>query len=102
MAYNRLPYQPYDDNSSHQPYPLGYPQDLPYQDEYPPQQQLPYDAYNNFAMNPYVEPGYPDYREPLPRRDGWDNAYSRDYPPRGGPPLEYGEGIFLRWNIVDL
>jgi hypothetical protein len=90
MAYNnRLPYQPYEDINTHQPYPLGYPQDLPYQEEYPPQ-QLPYDAYN-YPMQPYVEASYQDYREPLPRRDGWEE-YPRDYPARGGPPLNYDEG----------
>jgi hypothetical protein len=27
----------------------------------------------------------------LPRRDGWEE-YPRDYPARGGPPLNYDEG----------
>ena len=99
MAYNRLPYQPYDDINPNQPYAIGYPQELPYQEDY--QQPLPYDTYNNYPMNPYGEPSYPsDYRgEPPPRRDGRDD-YSRDYlHPRGGPlPLDYDEGTILRRN----
>src|SRR6202021_4197997 len=98
MAYNRLPYQPYGDTNPNQPYPVGYPQELPYQEDY--QQPLPYDTYNNYSMNSYGEPSYPpDYRgEPPPRRDGRDD-YQRDYPPpRGGPPLDYDEGIITADN----
>ena len=77
MAYNRLPYHPYDDTNANQPYPVGFPPELPFQEGYP-QQTIPYDAYN-FQMNPYVE--YP--QEYPPRRDGYD------YPPR---PLDYDDG----------
>lgn len=91
MAYNRLPYQPYEDANAGHPYPIGYPQEPSYQEEYPP--SLPYDAYN-YPVNPYVEPPYQDYRGPLPRRDTWEE-YPREYP-RGGPPLEYDEGIIVQ------
>lgn len=78
MAYNRLPYQPYDDADPNQPYPLVYPQELPYSEDYQQHQNVPYDAYN-YQMNPYGE--YPpDYH---PRRDGYD------HPPR---PLDYDDG----------
>lgn len=77
MAYNRLPYQAYNDADPNQPYPVGFTSELPYQEEYL-QQNMPFDAYN-YQMNPYGDypPDYP------PRRDGLD------YLPR---PLDYDEG----------
>ena len=96
MAYNRLPYQPYDDVNTSHPYPIGYPQDSAYQEEYRP--PMPYDAYD-YQVNPYAEPPYQDYREPLPiaRRDAWEE-YPREYP-RGGPPLEYDEGFNFQTKV---
>jgi len=89
MSYNRGPYPPYDDTNSNQPYPVGYPQDLPYGEEYPPQAvQSPYEGYN-YPINPYGETNYPPpgYRsESHPRRD-WGDDYSREY-----PRPEYNEG----------
>jgi hypothetical protein len=72
MAYNRGPYPPYDDTNPNQPYPVGYPQEIPYTaEEYIP--QATYDGYNY----PYPEQATfspPDYRKD-PKRD-----WARDYP----------------------
>ena len=78
MAYNRLPYQAYDDADQNQPYPVVYPPELPYSEDYQQHRNVPYDAYN-YQMNPYGE--YPS--EYPPRRDAYD------YPPR---PLDYDDG----------
>jgi hypothetical protein len=83
MAYNRLPYQQYADNDPNQPYPLGFHTEIPYQEDFPPQ-QIPYDPYS-YQMNPYGDPSYTtDY--PPSRRDGYGEFPSR---------LDYDEGRIL-------
>lgn len=84
MAYIRPPYQSYNDTNSNQPYPVvGYPQDLPYQGDFP--STLPYDSYA-YPMNPY---GEQEYRGEIPLRgDTWDE-FPRDYP----PARDFDEGI---------
>lgn len=83
MAYNRLPYQPYNNTNPNQPYPIEYPPELPYQEDYS-QQHVPYEAFN-YPMNQYGE--YPmDYPG---RRDAYD------HPPR---PLDYDEGNCDNYN----
>jgi hypothetical protein len=87
MAYNRLPYQPYNDTDPNQPYPVGFPSDLPYQEDFL-QQNIPYEAFS-YPMNPYGE--YPaDYPS---RRNGYD------YPPR---PLDYEDGNLEIMTLTDM
>jgi len=83
MAYNRHPYHPYNDTDLNQPH-LGYPTELPYQDDYHVTPGLPFDAYN-YQMNPYGDAPYPPDYAP---RNGYE--YSRDYP--RGPLLDYDDG----------
>jgi len=68
MSYNRPPYQPYDDANPNQPYPVGYPPEMP-----PYQGQPPYDSFA-YPAPPYGDPSYPS--DP-PRRDSY--GYPRDY-----------------------
>jgi len=89
MAYNRLPYQAYDEmDPNQQSYPTGYPPELPYQEEYAQPPPVPYDAYN-YPMNSYQGQSYGP-----PRRGGWD-GYPRDYQGSRQAPLDYQEGAKL-------
>jgi hypothetical protein len=84
MAYNRPPYPPYNDADPNQPYPLGFPPELPYAEDYS-QQSLQY-----YQMNPYGGAPYPpDYPQ---RKDGYE--YGRDYPAPRNAPLDYDDGTY--------
>jgi len=75
MSYNRGPYPPYDDTNPNQPYPVGYPQEVPYNNENY-QQQTPYDTFN-YPASAYPEANqYPPEFRKEPRRD-WEREYPR-------------------------
>src|SRR5947199_5452371 len=83
MAYNRPPYQPYDDTDPNQPYPIGYPAEIQFQEEYPQS----YDVYNNYQTNPTFGTSYPEYQAKRPDRFEFRQPLAR--------PTVYDEGKYF-------